>query len=321
MDRAVHARRTAALDAERDCLEVYRVLAALEFPWDLQQALSFALFRTYAVPSIGTLLAETGELVVRTQKRYEDTALLLDAALEHGLHSPEGRTAFRRINGMHRAYDISPADMRYVLSTFVVSPIRWLDAYGKRPLTDHERTASAHHYREVGRLMGIPDLPRTWQEFVALQDAYEAEHHAFSEGGRAVADATLRHVASLPPFSLLPGRLVRPLVLALLDAPLLDAFGYPRPHRLVRAVVRGGLRLRGRLDALRPPRRAPLFFRASGNVRGYPGGYEVAALGTFPRGCPVPRGAPEPADVDRARARPDPHSQRMHSELPGSCQT
>jgi hypothetical protein len=294
----VHARRIAALDAERDCSEAYRLLASLEFPWDLQQALSFALFRTYAVPSIGTLLAQTGELVVRTQKRYEDTGLLLDAPLEHGLHSPEGRTAFRRINAMHRAYDISADDLRYVLSTFVVSPIRWLDAYGKRPLTDHERTASAHHYREVGRLMGIPDLPRTWQEFVALHDAYEAEHDGYSEGGRAVADATLRHVASLPPYSLLPARLVRPLVLALLDDALLDSFRYPRPHRAVRALVRGGLRLRGRLDGLRPPRRTPVFFRSSGNVRGYPDGYDVAALGTFPGGCPVPRAAPD----DRARA-------------------
>ena len=33
---------------------------------------------------------------------------------------------------MHRSYDISDDDLRYVLATFVVTPIRWLDAYGWR---------------------------------------------------------------------------------------------------------------------------------------------------------------------------------------------
>ena len=43
-------------DPDIDYHQVYRQLATLEFPWDIYQALSFALFRTYAVPSIGELL-------------------------------------------------------------------------------------------------------------------------------------------------------------------------------------------------------------------------------------------------------------------------
>src|SRR5215211_4431411 len=90
--------RIERLDPVRDFVEINRLMSTREFPWDLNQALSFALFRTYAVPSIGSLLFRTGELTQRTQKRYDDTVLILDAVLEHGPDSPEGRAAFRRMN-------------------------------------------------------------------------------------------------------------------------------------------------------------------------------------------------------------------------------
>ena len=128
----------ATLDPEADCVEIYRILAQHEFPWDLNQSLSFALFRTYAVPSIGRLLDETGQFTGPTQKRYDDTALLLDAPLEHGFDSVEGRNGIRRINQMHAMYDISNDDLRYVLATFVVVPKRWIDDHGWRPLTRAE---------------------------------------------------------------------------------------------------------------------------------------------------------------------------------------
>ena len=46
------------LDAEADCRRITEILTTHEFPWDIEQALSLALYRTYAVPSIGQLLAE-----------------------------------------------------------------------------------------------------------------------------------------------------------------------------------------------------------------------------------------------------------------------
>ena len=38
-------RQIARLDPETDYQEIYRVMTTLEFPWDMNQALSFALFR------------------------------------------------------------------------------------------------------------------------------------------------------------------------------------------------------------------------------------------------------------------------------------
>ena len=198
------ARHIATLDPVTDHATIARLLSHYEFPWDFQQALSFALFRTFAVPSIGALLHETGEFTRRTQKRYDDTALILDAILEHGPTTGDGREALRRMNRMHGAYGIAADDLRYVLCTFVTMPIRWVDAYGHRRLTAAERVALARSYHELGRHMGIPDPPTTPEEFADLLDAYEAEHFAYSEGGRAVADATLDLFATFPPFGLLP---------------------------------------------------------------------------------------------------------------------
>ncbi|MFD2093054.1 oxygenase MpaB family protein [Blastococcus deserti] len=286
-------RRIEELDPRTDFAAIYRLMSAHEFPWDMTQALSFALFRTYAVPSIGGLLARTGEFTERTQKRYDDTVLLLDAVLEHGTDSDAGRTAIRRMNQMHRAHPISNDDLRYVLATFVVLPIRWIDAYGWRRTTETERVASAEYYRHLGRQMGIRDVPGTWQAFARLLDAYEREHFGADGGARDVAEATLALLATFPPNDHLPPAVVRRISLAVMDAPLLDAFGFPRPHPTLRALVRAALRTRGRVVRLLPPRRQPYFARQLPQIRSYPHGYDVARLGTFPSGraVPPPRGS------------------------------
>src|SRR4051794_15079663 len=163
-------REMQQLDPETDYERIYQNSCQREFPWDLTQALSFALFRTYAVPRIGTLLAKTGEFTGRTQKRYDDTALILGEILEHGSASARGRAAIRRMNQMHGRYPISNADLRYVLSTLVVVPKRWLDAYGWRSYSPVELRALTNYYRALGRLMNIHDLPETFADFEQTMD-------------------------------------------------------------------------------------------------------------------------------------------------------
>jgi len=271
-------RRIAELDPQVDYVEIYRILGAHEFPWDLRQSLGLALYRTYAVPSIGELLSRTREFEERTHKRYADTALLLDAIAEHGFQQPTGRAAIRRMNQMHGAYAIANDDLRYVLSTFVVVPTRWLERFGWRPLSEGERVASTNYYRELGRHMNIKDVPETYDGFATLLDAYEGEHFAFSPGGRAVADATLALLAGFYPFP----RALRAISIALLDAPLRAAFRYPEPTPFARALADGGLRARAHLLRRLPARRDPVVLRELREFAIYPGGYRVQELGTFP---------------------------------------
>lgn len=275
-------RRHDRMDPVADHREIAVSLATHEFPWDTLNALSFALFRTYAVPSIGVLLHDTGEFTERVQKRYDDTGLLLEGILEHGLDDPRGRAAVRRVNQMHAMHDIGNDDMRYVLATFVVVPTRWLERFGYRPYTDVERRAVVEYYRELGRHMGIRDVPDDYTGFARLLDDYEAAHFAFDPRARKVADATLDLMTTFPPNNLAPARLVKRFSYALMDDPLLEAFGYPVPSRLERGLFLGMMQVRRHLLRLMPARRKPKWTRDFGYFRSYPHGYDIDGLGTFP---------------------------------------
>ncbi len=270
--------RTAGLDPQVDYEQIARSFGQYDFPWDLEQALSFALFRTYAVPSIGRLLHDTGEFTERVQKRHDDTALLLGEIVDEGLESDPGRAAIRRMNQMHGRYGISNDDMRYVLSTFVVMPNRWVNRYGWRRTTPDEDVAGVNYYLRLGRLMGIHDLPDDLAGFETLLDEYEAKHFAFDAKSRAVADSTLELLTTFYPRPLAP--VVRRFSVAIMDPHLREAFAYDAPPVWFERVSHGALRLRGRLVRFFPERKNPKRVRDSRRIKSYPGGFLIEQLGT-----------------------------------------
>ena len=95
-----------------------------------------------------------------------------------------------------------------------------------------------HYYRTLGRHMGITEIPETFDEFSDLMDSYEAEHFAFDEGARRVADVTLGLVTTFYPRP--ARRAVEVFSRSLMDEPLLRAFRYDAPHPAVVRVVPGG---------------------------------------------------------------------------------
>lgn len=269
------------LDAERDHQRIVRLSTSWDFPWDSTRALEIALFRTYAVPSIGGLLARTGELVGATQRRYDDTKLLIAEFVEWGYDSPRGAAALERMNAIHRRFRISNDDLRYVLSTFVVEPIRWNERFGWRPASVTERQAGFVLWREVGRRMGITGLPGDLDELRAFNAAYEAERFGYTSGGAAVARATRDLVVSwFLPSALQP--LGARALYSVLDEPVLDAFAFPHPAPWERRVVEGALRARGRALRALPARRRP-FHHTDRPTPTYPAGYRIRELGPRPR--------------------------------------
>lgn len=131
-------------------------------------------------------------------------------------------------------------------------------------------------------------MPETYAGFEKFLADYEREHFAYSTESRKVADATLDLLCTFLPYRLLPRGVVRRMSFALMDTPLLNAFGYPSPAAVERALVRGGLKARGlAIRWFARPRRAPIHGRQMPQVQGYPRGYRVEELGTFAPGCPV----------------------------------
>jgi uncharacterized protein (DUF2236 family) len=270
----------AELDPVRDWLAIYSIAVGHEFPWDTARATEFALFHTFAVPEIGELLYRTGAFTERTQRRYDDTMVVLDGAGRFIGGESDDRTAIRRLNHMHGAYDIPNDQMLYVLTTFVVPPCRWIDRYGYRPMSAAEVDATVHYWKRMGELMGLHDIPADYAAFSDYFDAYERDWFAFSPGGRAVADATLDLIVSWYPAPLRP--LARAMAISLMEPRVRQTLGYDEPPAPIVRAVQTMLGLRKQIVRRLPSRRTPVRAVEDRRIKSYPGGWDMARVGTFP---------------------------------------
>jgi hypothetical protein len=176
----------AGLDPRRDYERIVFLLSYQLFQWDVERSLEFALLNAYAIPSISGLLARTGEFTRRARKRYDDTELLLAEIGENGFGSERAGQALERINEMHGRFRIANDDYLYVLSTFVFNPIDWMAEY-RRPFTAKEQPAWLHYYRELGRRMGIENIPETLGAFGSFRERYEAERMVHASSNKEVS--------------------------------------------------------------------------------------------------------------------------------------
>jgi hypothetical protein len=274
--RYANLRRIEGLDPAADFDEIIGLTAYHEFPWEYVQGTSIAFMRDYGVPSISDLLDRTGRFEHDGQKRYDDTVLIGQEAVSHGIDSPEGHAAVRHLNGIHGHYGIPNHEFRYVLATTLVGPKRFIDRYGYRPLHPHEIESMTRVTTRLGELMGIKDLPATYADYEHLLDDYEAERFQPDPANTRVAEASIKIVTDWYPRPL--QGLMRRVTIAMLDEPLRAALGLPRqPAWLVRGLD-VALRLRARVVRLLPPRSADEPYRHDAR-RTYPFGYSIADLG------------------------------------------
>ena len=276
MSRYAVLRAIERLDPEKDHQRIIFLSTCYDFPFDTTRALEFALFRTFCVPSISALLDRTGEFSQRSQKRYDDTDIIVSELLEWGYDSERGKRALRRLNQLHGRFTIANEDFLYVLSTFIFEPIRWNEKFGWRLLCEQERLGYFYFWREVGRRMNIRDIPVGYDVFERFNKDYEREHYRFTEANRRVGAATRELFASWFPRFLAP--VVRSAIYALLDDRLIEAFGFPQPSRLMRRLVPGALRLRAGFVCLLPPLKEPRLRTEMGHPT-YPQGYVIEHLG------------------------------------------
>lgn len=281
-----HRPNTHAMDPISHAREITFVLSAWDFPSDIQTALELALFRTYAVPGISGLLNRTGAFTNETRKRVDDTGIILSEILEHGPKSPRGSKALQRMNEMHARFSIPNEAFLYVLSAFVCEPVRWLERFGWRELTWTEITACTNYYRDLGERMGITGIPETYEGFAAFNRSFEDKYFRYAPSNAVIGNKTLDLLLG----SYLPRGLFwlgRPVLVALLDAPLRNAMGFKKPPRWLQYLVPAALRLRARILARLPKRTSPVLV-AERARRSYPNGYRIEEVGTFaPVACPL----------------------------------
>jgi hypothetical protein len=264
------------LDPVRDHQRIAFLTCRVDFPWDTTRALEFALFRTFCVPAISALLDKTQEFGRRPQKRYDDTDIIVSEMMEHGYDSERGRAAIARMNALHGRFKIRNEDFLYVLSTFVFEPVRWNARFGWRRMTETERVALFHFWREVGIRMHIRDIPAGYAEFERYNVEYERVNYRYTEANHRVGVAVRDLFKSWFP------KWTRPLVergiYAFMDDNLLRAFGFPAASPFLRRMVEVGLKTRAHALRIFPRRKRPLL-RTEMRQRSYPEGYQIEKLG------------------------------------------
>jgi hypothetical protein len=258
-------------DADRD--RIVTLTGRHDFPWDFDQGTGIAFLRDYGIPSIARLLDRTQQFEGDGIKRYDDTLVFQEEAILEGVDSDRSRTAIRRLNRIHGHYDIPNEEFQYVLATTLVGPVRWIQAYGWRPLDPIELVALTRFTTRFGELMGVKGLPVTYDGYERLLDSYEAARFEFDPANKRLTEATIRIGRATAPWYLRPG--FRRVSIALMDEPLRRALGMEEQPAWLVAGVRLGLRLRARLLRLAPPRRTPY----ERHHPTYPGGYTLDRIG------------------------------------------
>lgn len=142
--------------------EVFGTISDLEFPYLKVVSLEFALFKTYAIPSISKILAATKQFASNCLRRTDDTVLIL-LEMNEGYSRNVRRTmveggkvdeeevlnderrkdiATERLNFLHGHYNIKQEDYLYTLALFIQEPAFFIDSFEWRPTTELERNVS-----------------------------------------------------------------------------------------------------------------------------------------------------------------------------------
>src|ERR1043166_2321990 len=237
MRRSPWLREILTLDPERDAQRIVYLDTVYEFPFDTTRSLELALFRAFGSPSVSRLLDETQEFALRAQRRYDDTDLILSTIAEAGYDSDAGKRAIRRMNRLHRRFDIANEDFLYVPSMFVYEPIRRNARLGWRRCVEQERLAPFYYWREVGRRMAIKDIPGTFEDFEHYNVEYERANVRFAESNARVARASRDMFLAWFPGA--PKKIGAHAIAALMDDRLRDAIGFPRPPQPITRPVEG----------------------------------------------------------------------------------
>jgi hypothetical protein len=139
----------------------------------------------------------------------------------------------------------------------------------------NERLALFYFWTEVGRRMGIQDIPLSYEAFEQFNLECEANRFEYSDANHRTAMATLNMFANWFPRPLRP--MVRAGMCAVMDDRMRQVCGLAEPGGVMRRLVPAALRWRARILRCLPARRKPRL-RTDGPHRSYPTGYTIQQL-------------------------------------------
>jgi hypothetical protein len=139
-------------------------------------------------------------------KRYADSEVLLAEIFGNEPASARAIESFGRMNYLHGVYRASGKilddDMLYTLALFAIEPIKWVDKYDWRKVSDLERCAMGTFIKSMGDAMLIdfgqlPSAKRGFQDGIQWleemwrwAEEYEIKHMVPGESNHQTANVT-----------------------------------------------------------------------------------------------------------------------------------
>lgn len=278
MGRYDNLRKIEQLDPIKDHAEIVKIMVSYEFPWDFQRSyIELGLAKAFASPRIAGLVAKRGYTQAHTQKRYDDSSIMMFEMIKHGYDSEQGRACIERMNYIHGHFKINNQDFIYSTAALIVEPIHWNDRFGWRRMSENEKLAWLTFCLEIGKRMKIKDLPESLAEMEHFKQEYEDKFVYNSPAAKELYQIFVGLISSW--FPLVPRGLVELVFRSILDDRSLKAFELEAPPVAVKKFVEFCLHTRAWVLSYLPARtRSGLFVDRPS--RSYPANnYDVTKLG------------------------------------------
>lgn len=230
------------------------------------------------------ILNETRELLDNTNKRYDDTDILIREFLEHEPESKRAMVSLERMNFIHSHYQISNRDYLYVLAVFIVEPIVWIRKYGWRNPHPKEELAAYlrwkhvgekkykdveklikdsvivhHHNIHIAHEMGIKSVPESFEDVEKMMESYEEKYMKYAESNKELSESTMKLLLSKIPFKCLHATFLHPIIAALCPDRLRLAMGMREPSNALQKLAPFALYMHSFINKhFVPPRSSPI---------------------------------------------------------------
>lgn len=184
-------------------------------------------------------------MIDRVGKRYADTTVLVGEFLVNDIDSERACVAINRMNWIHSRYGnkIQMDQMVYTLCLLTCEALQWIDKYDWRTTVPLEKHASWVFWYEVGRRMGLENVPLSFEACARFIKDFETRNMAPSEDNARIADGVFTLYASTFPKFLTP--VVKAVLVAFMDTRLRGAFSIPAlPTSLIHTFLTAALAVR-----------------------------------------------------------------------------
>ena len=268
------------LNVEEHYQTIVKYLADHDAPLDYLISGELAQLQTFAIPSISKLLQQTKQYQNNGLKRLDDTRAILTECMSDSIDSARGQHMVKHLNWIHSHYEISNDDYLYTLALFIIEPVRWMETFGYRTLTEREKYAGYLAFKSLGQAMAIQNIPASRDQFVAWYQDYRRQHMVYHPDNKKVTEGLIDGMKEMFPFFFRP--LVRPMILTLINDPeLLAATGQKAPGYIVQKFIRGIMYIRKGLQRYINIWQKKSFESSylGQHYKTYPNGYQNSVLG------------------------------------------